>query len=50
MKNDNGNTVAMILASNKIISSKEWYHKAFLQNKESKTVAMLLSENGIVPP
>ena len=40
----------MMLASKGIISSKEWEHKADLQNSKGWTVAMMLANNGVIPP
>ena len=43
-------TVAMMLASKGIISSKEWEHRADLQNSKGWTVAMMLAGSGVIPP
>ena len=50
MKNKFNDTVAMYLASNKIIPPKEWEHKPSLQNEDGWTVAMILAKKGINPP
>ena len=44
-ENKNGETVAMILAKNKIIPPKQWYHKPDLQGKDNYTTAMYIADN-----
>ena len=40
----------MILAKNYIIPSKDWYHNPALENDRRDTVAIILINNGILPP
>ena len=49
-RNEDGLTVAMILAEKGIIPPKEWYHNPLLKNKYGKTVASILINKGILPP
>ena len=50
----NGNTVAMILASKRIIPPPEWLYKENynypISDYNGKTAAMILAEHGIIPP
>ena len=40
----------MILAINKMVISKEWYHDPLLKNKYFSTVPMILADKNIIPP
>ena len=49
LRDEDGYTVAILLAHRGIIPPKEWLHDSILCNKSGKTVAMKLSSNGIIP-
>lgn len=49
MQNKDGNTVAMLLASNGIIPPICWEHDSIISNKNGNTVAMLLAKSKIIP-
>ena len=49
-QDENGWTVAMLLAMNNIEIPKEWEHRGSLQNHTKYTVAIILSNNGVIPP
>lgn len=38
LANWNGDTVAMLLAENKIVPPNDWFHDPNIKNKEGKTV------------
>ena len=49
-QNEDGYTIAMILAEKGIIPPKEWLHDPLLKNKYNKTVALILINKHILPP
>lgn len=40
-------SVAMYLAYNKIVPTKEWHHDPKLKNEDNETVGYVLSKNNI---
>ena len=44
LQNNNGDTVAMLLAERHIVPPKQWYHKPELQDNDGNTVAMYIAK------
>ena len=43
-------TVAMYMAHNGFIPSKEWEHNPLIYNSSKQTFAIILANKGIIPP